>query len=266
MKRSNLKIWCLLLTMAMLLTMLPVAAFAGELDEVKDLINDTDPIVEMTKVNSKSEAKSWLNKNWWPSVKKDIVAELKKADVKQGNLSFHLEDFEEAIPKNIYDEDGTYGSAIVIVTMNGEYLGHTTLMIKPDKWGKVPVKDKYDDDDKEVTYGKDELSVKIKWEGDTSATRPSSALVRVYRDNKLYRTVSLVGSKWYAGWRDIDNSKKWSVDVTVPEGYVCDIEEVENEHFEITMTKVGYTAPTTDKVVDKVNPETGAGSHFFACR
>lgn len=264
MKRNSLRIWCLLLTLVMLLTMLPVSVFAGELDAVEDLINDTDPTVVMSKVNSKSEAKSWLNKNWWPSVKKDIVAELKKADVKQGSLSFHLEDFEAAVPKNVYDEDGTYGSAIVIVTMNGEELGYTTLLIKPDKWGKVPEKD-YDDDD-EVTYGKDELSVKINWEGDTSATRPSSVVVRLYKNNKLYRTCSLVGSKWYAGWRNIDNSKNWSVDVTVPAGYVCDIEEVENDRFEITMTKKGYSAPSTGTVVDKVNPETGAGHSVFCCR
>ena len=74
MKRNNLKIWCLLLTVAMLLTMLPVAAFAAteqeHLDAIEDAINDTSPVVSMKKVNSESAAKDWLTTNWWKSLKK----------------------------------------------------------------------------------------------------------------------------------------------------------------------------------------------------
>ncbi len=272
MKRKNLKIWCLLLTVAMLLTMLPVAAFAATEQEhlaaIEEAIKDTTPVVSMQKVNSESEAKSWLEKNWWKSLKKELADDLEGADISSSSVKFHLEDFEKAIPKNYKDEDGEYGSAIVVVTVKGKVLGHTTLLIEADTWGKAPKDD--DDDDKEVTYGKDELAVQINWVGDKAANRPNSVLVKLYANGKLFRSSSLVGSKWYAGWKNIDNSKKWTVDVVVPDGYTCDIEEVSSEHFEVTMTKIGSSSSVSSSVSgsapQKVNPETGAAFGVFCCR
>jgi len=263
MKKTKLRVLCLLLSLAMLLTMLPMAVWAKDdvYDEIEDIISDSVPTTVMSKVNSKSEAEDWLSGKWWYSLKKDLADELDEADLNPSRLNFYLDDFEKAIPKNRYDTDGTIGSAIVVVTYRGKMLGHTTLVIEPDVWGRVP--DDNDDDDDVSFYGDDDLAVKVYWEGDTAASRPDSLTLRLYKDGKLYRTRSISGSKWYEAWDDVEESKKWTVDVTVPDGYKCNIEKVEDDYFEITMTKVGGSivtpsTPSSSPSTDKVNPSTGA--------
>ncbi len=262
MKKNKLRVLCLLLSLVMLMTMMPMAVWAKEdvYDEIEDIIGDTTPTTVMSKVNSKSEAEDWLSGKWWYSLKKDLDDALDEANINPSRLDFYLDDFDKALPKNRYDTDGTIGSAIVVVTYRGKVLGHTTLVIEPDVWGKV-----VDDDDDDVAYfgGDDDLAVKVIWVGDSSTTRPDSLTLRLYKDGKLYRTRSISGSKWYEAWDDIDDSKKWTVDVNVPNGYKCDIEKVENDYFEITMTKIGASSavvtPTTPPASgNKVNPSTGA--------
>lgn len=258
MKKNKLRVLCMLLSLAMLLTILPMAVWAKEdvYDEIEEIIGDSNPTTVMSKVNSASEAESWLSGKWWSSLRTELKDELKEAKINPNALHFELDDFDKAIPKNRYDNDGTIGSAIITVKAHGKTLGHATLVIKPDIWG--PVSD-YDDDDV-VSYGDDDLAVKVYWVGDTSAARPDSLTLRLYKDGKLYRTRSISGPKWYEAWRYVEESTKWSVDVDVPAGYVCDIEKVNDDYFEITMTKVGSTSSpvSTPSAGDKVNPSTGA--------
>lgn len=262
MKRTKLRVLCLLLSLAMLLSILPMTVWAKEdvYDEIEEIINDTVPTTVMSKVNTKSDAEDWLSGKWWSSLKKDLYDTLDEADINPGRLRFYLDDFDAAIPKNRYDTDGTVGSAIVVVAAGGKVLGHTTLIIEPDEWGRPPKDDDDDDDDNVNFYGDDDLAVKVYWKGDSSANRPDGLLIRLYKNDKLYRTRTVTGVKWYAAWDNVEESKYWSIDVDVPDGYVCDIEKVTDDYFEVTMTKKGASASTSSSSAagDKVNPSTGA--------
>ena len=278
MMKKKMKLWCLLLSLVMILSVLPVAAFAVDKEahyaSMEEIIDDYDiPEVSMKVVNTKSDAEDWLYSKWLPGLRRALKADLDALGISTSSVRIDLDDFDAAIPKNRYDEDGTYGSAIVQVYARGIELGYTTLLIEADAWGRPPVEtdDDDDDDDDFVTFGKSGLEVKILWEGDTSKDRPDSVLVEVYNNNKLFRTASLTGYKWTEIWKGV-SGKGWSVDVrSVPDGYTCDIEKVSNTYFEITMTKSSSSSTSSNNtvskpVVDKENPNTGAINPYYACR
>ncbi len=280
MKKTKLRIWCLLLAMAMLMTVLPVAAIAKDNDDVYDAIEEIieeemEDEISMKKANTKSKVEQWVNNTWMKALKKklknELEDELKEEKISVSSLWFDLEDFEAAVPQNKNDEDGENGSVSVCVYHKDTLLGIATIRIEADQWSNnVPDDDDDDDDDdKKYFYGADGLVVKILWKNDRQADRPDDVVVHLYRNGKLYkqRALSRNGDaelNWRGEWDGIDGGKKWTVDVEdVPAGYKCDIEKVSNDYFEITMTKIGTTAANNNNnstivPTDKVNPSTGA--------
>ena len=280
MKKMKLRIWCLLLAMAMLMTVLPVAAIAKDDDDIYDIIEEIieeemEDEISMKKANTKSKMEQWVNNTWMKALRKklknELEEELKEEKISVGSLWFELEDFEAAVPQNKKDEDGENGSVSVCVYYKDLLLGIATIRIEADQWSNnVTDKDDDDDDDKTYFYGSDGLVVKILWENDRQADRPDDVVVHLYRNGKLYKQRSLSRNgdaelNWRGEWEGIDGGKKWSVDVEeVPEGYKCVIEKVSNDYFEITMTKVGTSVAnktlnsSSTATANKVNPSTGA--------
>lgn len=272
MKKNKLRVFCLLMAVVMLLSMLPMAVWAVDAEEVKkvvtEIIKDDYPEVLMSDINSKSELSSYVNGKWLSNVEKQVKSKLGISV----SLSAHLEDFEAAVPKNKEDPDGEVGSAIVVI--RSKYWGKdevfTTAIIEADKWGKPVLdydeEDDDDDDDKAYFGGKDGLGVQLVWKNDSSADRPNGVIVKVYNKDKLYRTRTVKGSKWYAEWDEVKSGKNWDVDLSsVPNGYKYSVEKVEDTYFVITLTKTGdtsgngaVTGGSQQVSGSKENPSTGA--------
>ena len=77
MKKMKMRIWCLLLSVAMLLTMLPVMAIAKDdddkvYDEIEKIIRNTAAEVSMKDANTRSELEDELDGKWLKALKKEM--------------------------------------------------------------------------------------------------------------------------------------------------------------------------------------------------
>lgn len=270
MKKMKMRIWCLLLSVAMLLTMLPVMAIAKDdddkvYDEIEKIIRNTEAEVSMKDANTRSELENELDGKWLKALKKELKDELDELNI--SSIYIRIEDFEAAVPKHKNDKDGSTGSAIVEIWAKGKMLGFTTALIKADTWGNPNDWDDDDDDDDKYFYGADGLVVKVLWKGDAHSDRPDSLDVLLYNGTKLVRRRSISNNadpetNWRTEWEDVSGGSKWTVDIAdVPAGYTYDVNKVDNDYFEITMTKTGSTVVNNNNkpvAGDKVNPSTGA--------
>ena len=75
-----------------------------------------------------------------------------------------------------------------------------------------------------------------------------------------YKTETLTAGKYKHTngrhtWSELDPEEDWTIEVIVPDGYECDIDEYGDNDFEITLTQVKVPASET---VEEENPNTGA--------
>jgi len=95
-----------------------------------------------------------------------------------------------------------------------------------------------DDDDPEDPEEEKDVKVRKVWSGGDGKNRPEIR-VRLYKDGKAYRTVTLSDGNWRHVWEGIsdDDDIEWSVEeLDVPKGYTAKVRQVSDRSFIITNT------------------------------
>ena len=98
------------------------------------------------------------------------------------------------------------------------------------------------------------VTAKIIWNGKAT----DSVDVKLLKNEKKSDTATLKSGKyrinnWRYTWKELDPDEDWDIEVVVPAGYECEIDEVDENYFEITLTQVKKA-----EAVEEENPNTGA--------
>ena len=117
-----------------------------------------------------------------------------------------------------------------------------------------------DNDDDEIVVepepSYDSVTAKILWNGKAT----DSVEVKLLKNEKKFDTATLKAAKykvnsWRYTWEELDMDEDWDIEVKVPAGYECEIDEVAENYFEITLTQIEAEAEVE---VEEENPNTGA--------
>jgi len=132
--------------------------------------------------------------------------------------------------------DGSYDE-VVYCSVCGEELSRKTVTFSdPDK----------------ITYVS--VTAKIFWEGEET----DGVKVKLLRNDKKFDIETLTSGKyrtnnWRHTWSELNSKYDWDIEVSVPYGYECEIDETSEGYFEITLTQVEEIVE-----VEESNPNTGA--------
>lgn len=134
-----------------------------------------------------------------------------------------------------------------VVYKNGMYMLSGEEEIAPEE-PTIPV-----EVEKEPEFAS--VTAKILWNGKAA----DSVEVKLLKNDKKSDTATLKAGKyrtnnWRHTWKELDLDEDWDIDVVVPAGYECEIDEIDEYYFEITLTQVKAAAPE----VEEENPNTGA--------
>jgi len=174
------------------------------------------------------------------------------------------EDYElNVVDCELADTDG--GAPIVLTTgKDDEEITAPTVDITVDYSGTMATyptgNDDNDDNDEIVAVEKEEdpeyasVTAKILWNGKAT----DSVDVKLLKNEKKSDTATLKAGKyrtnnWCYTWKELDLNEDWDIEVVVPAGYECEIDEVDEYYFEITLTQIEEIVE-----VEELNPNTGA--------
>ena len=165
--------------------------------------------------------------------------------------------------------DGADSITVTYNTIENCFLGEGETeadKLVNDKSGKaaLDVHDNFrqpeeDDDEPVVEVEKDpefaSVTAKILWNGKAT----DSVEVKLLKNDKKSDTATLKAGKyktnnWRHTWKELDIDEDWDIDVVVPAGYECEIDEIDENYFEITLTQIEAAAPEAEEE----NPNTGA--------
>ncbi len=284
MKNKSRRILSVLLALATIISMLPIAAMAKkhvtgcdyeedgtcECESIKnqeywDDIFDALPNDEIeVDVCSEEELYDWANDTWLPKFIRSNKTAFRE-------LEIDTDDDLEVKVKRFNDDEAT---------LNFCYLNQSIglIFIDVETSSKHKNHDRYeiitDKDDHYRPEGDETVTIEFKWEGVSEDNQPKRVEAVLYKNGKVFdeHVVSKVIDGWKYKWTDLSDKSSidWTVKIPdVPDGYTCKIARVKEHYFVATMTKKGTESSTPSTSVPstpstskpnggKVNPETGA--------